>query len=267
MRTIRLHVERSGERGPLVVLGHGFGGSARNFRTQTRALRGTARFVLHDARGHARSEAPLAAEAYRPERFVADLERIVADTGAERVVVGGLSMGAGIALRYALAHPERVSALVLASFPRPGDEPAQRQWALGFADALDRDGLELAGERYAWGERARFDPKGAALVRQGFLEHPPHALAHTLRELIARQPSVAALEAELAALSVPALIVAGSDDVRSLEPSRALARAIPGAKLEVVSGGGHVVNLTHPAEFNRTLSGWLHTLSSAIDSK
>jgi pimeloyl-ACP methyl ester carboxylesterase len=267
MREPELFVERSGAGGPTVVLGHGFGGSARNFRAQTRALADAAQFVLHDARGHARSEAPEGAQAYRPAAFVGDLERIVAESGPEPVVVGGLSMGAGIALRFALAHPERVRALVLASFPRAGDDPEQREWALGFADAIDREGLESAGARYAWGQASRFDPKGAALVRQGFLEHPAHALAHTLRELIAIQPSVASLASELAELRVPALVIAGSEDRRSLEPCRALAGAIPGARLIVIPGGGHVVNLTSPGPFNDALAALLHTLSSAIDSK
>lgn len=267
MSDLELHVERSGARGPLVVLGHGFGGSARNFRTQTRALSDAARFVLHDARGHARSAAPQSPEAYRPEAFVGDLERIVTESGSEPVVVGGLSMGAGIALRFALVHPERVRAIVLASFPRAGDDPEQRAWALGFADAIERDGLEAAGARYAWGEASRFDPKGAALVRQGFMEHPPHALVHTLRELIAVQPSVEALAGDLAEIRVPALIIAGAEDRRSLEPCRALARAVPEARLVVIPGGGHVVNLTSPGPFNDALRALLQALSSAIDSK
>src|SRR6266700_3093788 len=89
----RLHVEVEGS-GPVVVLAHGFGGSAR-------------------------SEAPAEASAYTPEAFVADLGRVLDQVGARAAVVGGLSMGAGTALRFALAHPERVEGLVLAAFP-PG---------------------------------------------------------------------------------------------------------------------------------------------------
>src|SRR5438034_1124774 len=110
-------------RGPVVVLGHGFAGSARNFLPQARALRDRYRIVRFDARGHARSGAPAEAAAYTPEAFVADVGRVLDQVGAQRAVVGGLSMGAGIALRFALAHPERVRALVLAAFP-PGRRAA-----------------------------------------------------------------------------------------------------------------------------------------------
>src|SRR5689334_6869399 len=98
-----LHVEAAGQ-GPLVLLGHGFGGSARNFGAQSRALAAKARVVRFDARGHARSDAPLEAAAYTPDAFVADLGRILDAHDAPTAVVGGLSMGAGIALRFALAH-------------------------------------------------------------------------------------------------------------------------------------------------------------------
>src|SRR5919204_2670872 len=106
----RLHVEIEGD-GPALVLAHGFGGSARNFLPQARALGERRRVVRFDARGHARSEAPDDAAAYTPATFVADLARVLDTAGAADAVVGGLSMGAGTALRLALDHPDRVRGL------------------------------------------------------------------------------------------------------------------------------------------------------------
>src|SRR5688572_11421385 len=132
-----LHVEAEGA-GQVLVLGHGFGGSARNFRAQSRALAAGIRVVRFDARGHARSEAPSAAEAYTPPAFVADVGRVLEGEGAGRAVVGGLSMGAGIALRFALAHPERTSALVLAAFPAgPGTPGSYAAVADRFARRIE----------------------------------------------------------------------------------------------------------------------------------
>src|SRR5437762_3326753 len=81
----RLHVEVEGS-GPVVVLAHGFGGSARNFLSQARALRDRYRIVRFDARGHARSEAPAEESAYTPEAFVADLGRVLDQVGARAAV-------------------------------------------------------------------------------------------------------------------------------------------------------------------------------------
>ena len=66
------------------------------------------------------------AAAYQPERFVADLARVLDHLGAPQAVVGGLSMGAGVAARFGVAHPARVRGLVLASLP-PGAEAGTRK--------------------------------------------------------------------------------------------------------------------------------------------
>ena len=258
MTTPRLHVEIDGD-GPAIVLAHGFGGSARNFNPQVRALRSRVRIVRYDARGHARSEAPVAADAYTPETFVEDMGRVVGAAGVPAVVVGGLSMGAATALRFALAEPERVRGVLLAAFPADAGDPGTvAAVAARFADAIEGDGLEAAGERFVWGPTSGLDSRAAALVRQGFLEHPPHGLAHVLRGVIARQPRVADLAPALAGMDLPVLVVVGDRDRHSVPPSRALARVLPRARLVVVPAAGHVVNLHRPAAFDAALLGWLH---------
>ena len=258
----RQHIEVGGD-GPVVVLAHGFGGSARNFAPQARALRDRYRVVRYDARGHARSEAPDDPAAYTPEAFVADMGRVLDHAGADEAVVGGLSMGAGTALRFALAHPERVRGLALAAFP-PGPRARGSFTAVArqFADAIERDGLEAAGERFVWGPDSGLDPEAAKLVRRGFLEHPPHGLAHTLRGGIAEQPSVDEVAPQLATLRQPTLVIVGYRDRMSLEPSRQLASAIPNARLAIVEDAGHVVNLARPVEFNAELRSFLDGLES-----
>jgi pimeloyl-ACP methyl ester carboxylesterase len=254
---VRLHVDVDGQ-GPPVLLAHGFGGSARNFLPQARALRAVHRVLRWDARGHARSEAPDDPRRYEAHDFVADARRVLDDAGTTRAVVGGLSMGAVTALQLALAHPEQVRGLVLASFPAgPGSRHGISSIALAFADAIERDGLEAAGRRFVWGPDAGLDERAAALVRQGFLEHPPHGLVHTLRGYVARFPTPDDLAAELRGLRVPTLVVAGEHDAGSRPPSERLAALLPQARLVVVEDAGHVVNLHQPRRFNAALSEWL----------
>ena len=251
----RLHIDVDGD-GPVVLLMHGLGGSARNWGPQVRALRDTHRVVRFDARGHGRSEALADPEAYRPEEFVADVGRVLDQVGAPRATLGGLSMGAGVALRFALANPERVSSLVLAAFPGSLDGAGFASVALPFADAIERRGLEAAGAEFVWGDESRLDSAGR-LVKQGFMEHPPHGIMWTLRNLVAAQPSVEELAPALGGLHIPALVVVGARDRGSLEPSRRLADALPDARLVVVPDAGHVVNLQAPKEFNAALLQFL----------
>jgi len=276
-----LHVEIEGPdpdgvpSAPVLCLIHGFGGSARNWRAQARALRDRVRVAAFDVRGHARSEAPRAAAAYAPACFVADVGRVLDALGvpstprarSEAAVIGGLSMGAGIAARFAIAHPERVRGLVLAALA-PGARAAageaegtrQRSWAIAFADAIEREGLEAAGARYAWGPESGFDPAAAKMIRLGFLEHPPHAVAHTLRQLLAEQPGWRELADSLAPLALPVLVIVGERDRVSRRTCESLAAALPGAKLVVVPGAGHVVNLEARAAFSATLAEFLDAL-------
>lgn len=256
---VALHCGSMGE-GPVVALLHGFGGSGRNFRPQARALRDRFRVLFPDLRGHARSPAPASPEAYLPACFVADLARLLDDAGCAEAVVGGLSFGASVALRFALRHPERVRGLVLASYPAARHGGGIASVARRFADAIDARGLESAGAEFVWGPRSGFDPAAARWVKQGFLEHPPHALAHILRQYLAEEPPLDALAGPLAALDRPALVVAGAEDTISLPACRELAERLPRAELVVIPDAGHVVNLSAPRAFDAAVAPFLDGL-------
>lgn len=243
MHTPKLHVDAAGD-GPVVVLGHGLGGSARNWRGQQRALRDAFRVVAFDARGHARSEAPVGEGAYGADALAADLGRVLDEQASGPAVVGGLSLGAGIALRFALAQPERVRALVLCAYPSSSGFGAV---AHPFADAIEREGLDAAGERYVWGPDSGLDEEAARFVRMGFLEHAPHGIAGILRETLPALPNPAR---DRAALAVPTLVVCGDRDTGSLAVCRELAATLPNARLEIVAEAGHVVNLAQPKAVN-----------------
>jgi pimeloyl-ACP methyl ester carboxylesterase len=260
---VALHLEVEGEGAVPIVLMHGFGGSARNWRPQLRALKDAFRVAAFDVRGHGRSEAPSDAAAYRPACFVADVLRVVDFLGAERAIVGGLSMGAGIAARFAAAHPERTAGLVLTALP-PGASGGSRQqsWAFAFADALDRDGTAVAGARYAWGPESGLDERAGKLVQLGFVEHAAHALAHTLRALLAVQPGAEALGRTLAPLGIPTLLLVGDHDPVSLGSTRQLAVVLEAAELVVVPGAGHAVNL----EARDAVSAALRAFASRLPS-
>lgn len=258
---VELYTETFGrEDSPGIVFCHGFGGSARNFRLQARLLEPHFRVTLFDLRGHARSPAPEGAAAYRIEALLSDLDELVRAQHTP-LILAGLSLGAKLSLDYALLHPERVRALLLASYPTAGDVEKRRKWALGFADAIEKSGLDEAGAEFVWGEQSRFDPKGAKLIRQGLLEHAPHALAHLQRELLAASPSPARLAPRLRELRIPTCLIAGTDDPESLGPCRELAELLPLAELHELENAGHVVNLTRPTLFNQILTGFLDKIA------
>ncbi|HWP65429.1 MAG TPA: alpha/beta fold hydrolase [Candidatus Limnocylindria bacterium] len=257
---MRLYIEVDGD-GPTVVLAHGFAGSARNLGPQARALRDRYRVVRYDARGHARSEAPDDPRAYSLGALAADMGRVMDEVGAREAVVGGVSMGAVTALAFAGAEPARVRGVVAAALPAsPRSGRGLGSKAHAFADAIERWGLEAAGARFVWGPESGLDARWAQLVRQGFLEHAPHALAHGLRGVVAHWPEMDELAAPLAAAGIPLLVIAGATDAGAVASGRALADAVPGAELAVVPDADHLVNLEQPARFNEVLRAWLDRL-------
>jgi pimeloyl-ACP methyl ester carboxylesterase len=257
-----LHVDARGE-GAAVLFLHGFAGSARNWGPQLRALRGRYRTLAYDARGHARSQAPGEPAAYDAAALVRDGLRVLADEGLPRAVWVGLSMGAAVALEAALRAPEAVRGLVLASLPAGRGAGGIAGHASELAEAIERDGLDAAGARFVWGPGSGLSEADASLVRQGFLEHPPHGLVHTLRGFLAGWPPPRERSTELARLRMPVLAIAGSKDAPSVAASRELAAALPRGRLETVEGAGHLVNLARPAEFNALLESFLEALAPA----
>src|SRR4029450_12393306 len=76
------------------------------------ALSARHRLILWEPRGHARSDSPEDPTRGTFAHWVLDLHDLLDHVGLPRAVVGGLSLGGGIATRFALAHPERVRALI-----------------------------------------------------------------------------------------------------------------------------------------------------------
>ena len=262
MAATGLHVETHGS-GPALVLAHGFGGSARNWRPQLRALKDTHAITLFDARGHARSAKIARGSEASAASVVADFAAVAAAASTAPLVAGGLSLGAASALRFALAQPGRVRALVLMAPPAGASSGRGiSASALAFADAIEQSGLDAAGARFAWGPGAGLDPQGAAWVRAGFLEHDAQSLAHLLREYVAKLETPADMREQLARLAAPVLVIAGDQDAASLPAARELAAGLPGARLEVVAGAGHVVNLAQPERVNALLREFLAWLPS-----
>ena len=113
----RLRVVESGApAGEPVLLIHGWGACVYTFRYALEALAHAGRRALAcDLRGHGLSDKPVGREAYSTSALLDDVRGVLDALGVERADLVGHSLGGGIALRFAVAHPERVRQLVLAA--------------------------------------------------------------------------------------------------------------------------------------------------------
>ncbi len=239
---VALSGEQSGE-GPAIVLLHGLSATRRYVVMGSRALERSAhRVIAYDARGHGRSS-PAAGREYGYERLAGDLQALLDATGVPRALLAGASMGAHTAVRFALAHPDRVSALALIT---PAFEPDRELGPeqLGgwdrLAEGLRRGGVEgflsaydLSGVPVQW--RARIE----TVLRQRLAGHEhPAAVADALEAVPRSRPFEEMRELE--AIAVPTVVVASRDEADPEHPlavGERYAQSIPGARLIVEDAG------------------------------
>src|SRR5258708_12551288 len=112
-----------------VVLSHGFGASAEMWLGNVAALAAGREVVTWDLRGHGETQCPLDQSLYTAAACVEDLAALLDEVGADRAVLGGLSLGGYLSLAFYLRYPERVAALVLAD-TGPGfrKDEARENW-------------------------------------------------------------------------------------------------------------------------------------------
>jgi pimeloyl-ACP methyl ester carboxylesterase len=256
---VRLYVEETGD-GPPVLFVHEFAGDHRSWEPQVRALSRRYRCIAYSARGYPPSDVPEDPAAYSQARAVEDAIAVLDGLGVERAHVVGLSMGGFATLHLGLRRPERARSLVVAGVgygAQPERRQAFREESGVIADAFARDGAAAVAERYAVGPaRVQFqnkDPRGWAEFAARLAEHDSQGSAHTMRGVQAARPSLYDLTDELAALTVPTLLVAGDEDEGCLEASLMLKRTIPTAGLALLPKTGHTCNLEEPELFDRLL--------------
>ena len=234
---------------PAVVFVHGSGGSALSWWQQLPVFAAQHRVVAFDHRGFFRSTC--AADALDPREFASDLAAILDDAGVERAALVCQSMGGWTGLAFALAHPDRTAALVLAGTPGGISTPL-----------IDRDRAEVPkriGERGFLGmalarDFIRRDPVRSFLYERIGALNPPATLPSVLPKLAAQQVA----PAQLGDFRVPTLIVVGTDDAFfSVEGLREVAGVIPGARFVVLEGAGHSAYFERPEQFNPIVQTYL----------
>ena len=89
------------------------------------------------------------------------------------------------------------------------------------------------------------------------MTHRARGIAHTVREVLAKRPTIYSLEPELRRLPVPTLLIVGEHDEPCVKVHRFMADTIPGATHVVLRGVGHLTNLEAPAAFNAAVKKFL----------
>ena len=272
-----------------VVFVHGYALNQDCFHFQRLALHGSARLVLYDQRSHGRSGRSAPASATMPQ-LARDLREVldaVAPTGP--VVLVGHSMGGMTILELGHVAPElfgdRIRGVALIS-TSAGQTPAVTFGLPAFATGTLR---RLAPSVIQWGRRgAVFIERGrqissdlALLVTKyyAFADDVPLELVDFSLEMINSTPvdvlgdfypalaDHSAFEGLETLNGTETLVVVGKQDLLTpAEHSRTLVKGLPGAELEILDPGGHLVMLERPDDVNALLIDLLDRVSRGLES-
>ncbi len=250
---------------PVMVLLHGLTGHAHIWDHVAPELALEYRLLAPDQRGH--GDTLPHPETYSTQDFVDDLEALREAWGIERFVLMGLSMGGHNAMAYALAHPERVSRLIVIDIP-PRLDPDR--WP-------NRDEFE----RQARDGHGRFVDFEAALesVRPDNVTAPEENLRYrtqwNLREaegggvMLKWDPKLqitwepADLTDGLSHLAMPTLLVRGGrTDTLPRRVAEAMVASMPDGELVQIDSSGHSVPTDRPEELARVVLEWLRRRAS-----
>jgi 3-oxoadipate enol-lactonase len=252
---IRCEIEGDG---PLVVLSHALACDLSMWDEQAAALRSSYRVLRYDSRGHGSTTAPEGA--YTLEQLAEDAHALLSNLGLSQVHWVGLSMGGIVGQFFALSHCAMLGSLTLC-------DTTSRSSAAAASTLWDRirtareSGMEALVEAtlqrwftpaFRLGHQHVMDRVATMIRSTPVLGYVGCCQALTRFDVTDR----------LAALAVPALILVGDQDSNAPpDTARAMAAALPDARLTILESASHLSNLEQPAEFNRVLLEFLGRVS------
>jgi 3-oxoadipate enol-lactonase len=229
--------DSGGDGSPLVLIHPGWGDSD-IWSPVLPTLRDRYRVIRYDNRGYGRSPAPTEAFTWSD-----DLRLVLDRAGLSRAALIAHSGGGGTALAFALAAPERVSAIVAVApgvpdYPWPADDPFVLEFRRHYA-ANDRDGLVELGLR-TWAAADPADPAARVQIRSAV------DAFYATANLTATEPPV---YDRLGEITAPTIMVRGDHEYPMVAmASDQIADRIPGCRRVVIPGADHMLPLRTPAE-------------------
>jgi pimeloyl-ACP methyl ester carboxylesterase len=260
---VRLHYEETGAGVPVIFV-HEFAGDHRSWEAQMRHFGQRYRAVTYAARGYPPSDVPDDVAAYSQDRAADDIAAVLDHLKIDRAHVVGLSMGGFATLHFGFRHAERALSLCVAGCgygAEKGQRDRFRSEVAAVAAFLDEHGIETFAAKYAYGPtRVQFenkDARGFDEFKRQLAEHSAVGARNTQLGVQGERPSLYDLIEQMAALTVPVLVLTGDEDWPCLQPALLMKQTIPTAALSVMPNCGHTINLEDPDQFNRLVGDFI----------
>jgi 3-oxoadipate enol-lactonase len=244
-----------------VILLHAFPLNADMWRPQLEQVPDGWRVIAPDLRGFGpAAEVQAGARPPTIDDFADDVDELMDALEIAEAVIGGLSMGGYVT--FALCHrsPERFNGMILADTKAEVDTPEGRTGRQKMIELARVHGARAVGDEMlpkvlgstTHGSR----PQVVATVRQMIESASVEAITGALEAMLGRADSTS----ELAAISWPALVIVGAEDmVTPLAHAEAMQVGIARSRLVLLPEAGHLSNLETPDAFSRALADFLQS--------
>ncbi len=233
-----IHSTVQGE-GQTIIFVHGWTCDESSWDGQVPAFKDDFRVVTLDLPGHGKSGSPATADDYSMDQFAAAVEAVRAELGADKVVLVGHSMGAGVIRTYALNYPDHVAGLVAVDGlldARPWKKSAMR----GQPMTIERRKAAIEG-MFVEGTSEPLREK----IRAMMLGSSDKTASGAANAMVA--PEIQSDELIMA----PALTVWAA--TREVDPEYSTKDMLPNWQEARLQGTGHFLMMEKPAEFNALL--------------
>lgn len=262
---LRIAYERAGTGPPLVLLHGGLADANATWRAQIDGLSDEFTVIAWDAPGAGRSSDP--PESFRLPDYADCLAAFVEALSLERPHVAGLSFGGGLAIEFYNRHPTIPRSLILAGAYAgwAGSLPHERvEQRLRLAiDLAERPPAALVDELLPTMFYGSAPKEGVSRFATAMSEFHPAGF-----RTMARSFAEADLRDVLPRIDVPTLLLYGDEDVRSpREVADAIHAGIPGSKLVIMRGVGHVSCVEAAERFNAEVRDFLHRVVERVEGR
>ncbi|WP_086608044.1 alpha/beta fold hydrolase [Erythrobacter donghaensis] len=267
---VKVHLRDEGPKdAPVIMLLHGSNADLHTWEPWVQALKGQYRVIRFDQVGHGLT-GPDPEGDYSRANFAQDILEVADKLGLDRFVLAGNSMGGKHALAFAIAHPERLTGLVLVDASggpmlKLGDAEDDDSGNIGFTIA-QTPGINLLVEqitpRSLIRQSLEQSVSNKAVVTEAavdryweLLRYPGNRRATLARFSLPYDPLS---EAEIASVTTPTLILWGEEDrLIPVEAGRWLGRTLPNNRLVIYPAIGHLPHEEAPAATLGDLQAWL----------
>jgi pimeloyl-ACP methyl ester carboxylesterase len=245
-------------RGPALVFLHGFPLDRRIWEAQVAALSDQCRVIAPDLRGFGRSGR---SDPFTIESLADDIHLFLGQLGARPCVLAGLSMGGYVALAYAKKYAKDLRGLILVDTKADADTPQAKEGRQKMIELARTQGASAVADQMMpkmlgpGTQQSR--PEVVKTLRRIMEDCNPQTIEYALAAMRDRPDR----SGDLASIKVPALVVVGdADAITPPDVAEKMAQAIPGAKLEVIRGAGHMSPMEQPEQVNRVMERFLAAL-------